>query len=256
MSKGIIFDIKEFAINDGPGLRLTVFFKGCQMNCIWCHNPEGLSFIPEKNNISGNITGREWDAKELAQYINKYKDVFISSKGGVTFSGGEPLAQSEFILEILYFLKDIHIILDTSGYCNNEIFKEIITKCNIVYYDLKIIDNEIHKKYTGIGNEKVIENLNILAFSNTAYHIRIPLIQKITDTEDNLNKLADIIISLRNSPKKVDLLPYNKLAGGKYPAYNKIYSFGYENEELNDNNIKNFIKRIEKETNIPVELMK
>lgn len=231
--KGTIFDIKEFAINDGPGIRITVFMKGCPLHCLWCHNPEGILPAPQKNFKTGCITGKEYTVKELVAKVKKFKDVFDISNGGVTFSGGEPTMQAEFIYECAKSLPDIHKTLDTSGYCIPKTFSKLIEAFNLVFFDLKIVQEEQHIHYTGQSNRQILENLKILSGKNIPYHIRIPLIPDITDTKENLDNILKVILSLKNKPLRVDPLPYNILAGGKYETY------GMEYPLKNSNNVNN-----------------
>lgn len=122
MTTGLIFDIKEFAINDGPGIRLTVFMKGCPLRCAWCHNPEGISPQPQHNRKTGCMVGKEYTVEELTRRICKFRDVFDLSGGGVTFSGGEPTRQSEFVEACALRLNGIHKTLDTSGFVRPQLF--------------------------------------------------------------------------------------------------------------------------------------
>lgn len=239
--KGLIFDIKEFAINDGPGIRVTVFMKGCPLRCMWCHNPEGLSSSPQLNHKTGKMVGKEWEASDLVNKLNKFQDVFELSNGGVSFSGGEPTLQADFLYEVGEKLSNIHKTLDTSGYCDAKVFKRLLSVFNLVYFDLKLIDDQDHIKYTGVSNQKILENLKILDGSGLAYHIRIPLIPDITDTKKNLDSIKDIILGLKHKPLRVDPLPYNIYAGGKYQAYDMEYPLkGNENKGNNIDNIRVF----------------
>lgn len=240
MNKGIIFDIKEFAINDGPGIRLTVFMKGCPLRCKWCHNPEGLSCDKQKNLKTNKIVGQEWTAKDLANKIIKFKDVFELSGGGVTFSGGEPTLQADFIKDVCLLIPDIHKNLDTSGYCDSEVFKKLIRIFNLIYFDLKLIDDKLHKEYTNVSNKTILDNLKLLDESGIPYHIRIPLIPEITDTTNNLNEIQNIILGLENKPLRVDPLPYNILAGGKYEAYDMEFKLKDLKKGNNIQNIERF----------------
>ena len=240
MLKGIIFDIKEFAINDGPGIRLTVFMKGCPLRCLWCHNPEGLSPLPQLNKKNNLIKGQEYSVEELVNHIKKFKDIFELSSGGVTFSGGEPTMQAEFIYETAAQLLDIHKTLDTSGFCDKTTFQKLLTVFDLIYFDLKLIDEEDHIKYTGVSNNIILENLKLLDESNVPYHIRIPLIPDITDTKKNLDDIKNIIINLKHKPLRVDPLPYNILAGGKYDAYDMQYGLEESNKTNNLQNIEEF----------------
>ena len=118
MTSGIVFDIKEFAVHDGPGVRTTVFLKGCPLACMWCHNPEGQSIQPQViRSLSGErVAGREYSAKELASLLNEQATILRTNDGGITFSGGEPLFQAEFVAEVIDHLDDLHVLLDTCGY--------------------------------------------------------------------------------------------------------------------------------------------
>jgi pyruvate formate lyase activating enzyme len=244
---GIIFDMKEFAINDGPGIRLTVFFKGCPMRCWWCHNPESFSTEPQMNNLSGKIVGKQWTSDALAEYILRFRDIFELTDGGVTFSGGEPMVQSGFLLDVIDKLTGIHKNLDTSGFCDPKIFKAVFIKCDLVFFDLKLGVDGDHEKYTGCPNTGILYNLTQLAGSDIPYHIRIPLIPNITDTVENLVILQQIILSLQKKPLQIDLLPYNRLAGGKYSAYGLNYPLEGEDNVNNTDNIGNFIDNIIKQ---------
>jgi pyruvate formate lyase activating enzyme len=256
MREGVVFDIKEFALNDGPGIMLTIFLKGCPLRCVWCHNPEGFLFEPQLNRMNGRITGKMWASSALVGYISGFRDIFNSSGGGVTFSGGEPIAQADFLLEVLDNLPGIHKNIDTSGFCPPDIFKDILSRCDLVFYDLKLGHNEVHKQYTGQPNSVIIENLKLLSGSNVPYHIRIPLIPGITDTIGNLESLGTIITTLSRQPEQIDLLSYNRLAGGKYGSYGLKYFFPGENEKIDDENVQSFIGNFKTRTNTRVKLMK
>lgn len=224
MLKGTIFDIKEFSINDGPGVRITVFMKGCPLRCMWCHNPEGISHLPQKNLQTQRIVGKEWTVEELVSYLGRYGAFFKEYGGGITFSGGEPTMQSEFILECLKNMPEIHTVLDTSGYCKEETFAELSEQFDLFYFDLKLADEAEHIRYTGVSNKTIIHNLEFLMDRKKSVTIRMPMIPHITDTEHNLKALSEIIFA-KCSPVNIDihLLPYNTVAGGKYPVYGMEY---------------------------------
>ena len=118
MTRGIVFDVREFAVHDGPGLRTTVFMKGCPLACMWCHNPEGQSAKPEviQSAIGNRLAGSEYEPADLAAFLNRQAVIFKANEGGVTFSGGEPLMQAEFVAEVIDLLDELHVLLDTSGY--------------------------------------------------------------------------------------------------------------------------------------------
>ena len=248
---GTIFDIKEMAVHDGPGIRTTVFFKGCPLRCKWCHNPEGLSSQPQlmyKNaRCTGckncqkkcehdeckafgrcmhacpenclEISGRKVETKELAEELKQSAEILGGTFGGFTFSGGEPLAQPEFLLELIEELKDYHLCIETCGFCDSKIFKSVMDKLDFIIMDIKIANNELHKKYTGVSNEIILENLKILKESGKPFIIRTPLIPNITDTKENLEAIEKII-----GGSTWEKLPYNAAAGAKYKMLGMEYS--------------------------------
>jgi pyruvate formate lyase activating enzyme len=216
---GIIFDIKRFALHDGPGIRTTVFFKGCPMKCPWCHNPESQKKCPERvaNNGKKEIIGVKRSVDEIIAEIEKEVVFYDESQGGVTFSGGEPLVQPRFLRALLKECRkrDIHTTLDTTGYVSLKTFKSIIDKVDMFLYDLKIMNDQKHIEYTGVSNRPVIENLKILSKKGKKVIIRFPVIPGITDTEENIKAVGKFVSSLNNI-EKIDLLPYHRIAEGKY----------------------------------------
>ncbi|HUC85805.1 MAG TPA: radical SAM protein [Candidatus Acidoferrales bacterium] len=219
MCKGVVFDIKEFAVHDGPGIRITVFMKGCPLRCTWCHNPEGMS--PEPQLLRGaageRMAGQWFTSAELAARINDLADLLRQAEGGVTFSGGEPLAQVEFLIEVLDLLQPLHILLDTSGLGPERDFRRLASRSHLVYFDLKLIDRDAHAYYTGMGNELILRNLQVLSQMALPFVIRVPLIPGVTDTQANLSGIAQHIAGLPGL-ERVDLLPYNHAASAKYGA--------------------------------------
>jgi pyruvate formate lyase activating enzyme len=219
MQTGIVFDIREFSIHDGPGLRTTVFLKGCPLRCAWCHNPEGLVPQPQVLNTPAGrrISGQEYTSTELARLLNRQADLLRTGEGGVTFSGGEPLLQAAFVAEVLDQLERLHIVLETSGFGDEASFQMLAQRVDLVYFDLKLADPALHRRYTGQDNRRVLRNLAHLATLTTPCVIRVPLVPGVTDTEENLAAIARAAAAM---PKllRVDLLPYNRAAGGKYAA--------------------------------------
>lgn len=240
---GIIFDIKEMAVHDGPGIRTTVFFKGCPLRCAWCHNPEGLSFEPQlmykDARCTGckncqkichheeclpfgrcihacpenclEITGKYISAEELATELKVTAEILGNSFGGFTFSGGEPLAQPAFLLSLMDALKGYHLCIETSGFAKSDIFEKVISRLDYIIMDVKLADGEKHKKYTGVDNKQILQNLKILKKSQKPHLIRTPLIPDITDTYDNLDSIKNLI-----GESKWEQLPFNAAAGAKY----------------------------------------
>jgi pyruvate formate lyase activating enzyme len=225
MTTGMVFDIKEFAVHDGPGIRTTVFLKGCPLRCAWCHNPEALSPRPQRmTGAAGErIAGREYTPHELAYLLNRQAAILKAAEGGVTFSGGEPLMQPAFLLEVIDLLDELHVVLDTSGYAGAHAFRAVLARVDLVYFDLKLIDPAAHLHYTGVDNAPILHNLQIMAGHTVPYVIRVPLIPGVTDTDANL---AAIAATVRDLPGllRVDLLPYNQAAGSKYAAAGMVWN--------------------------------
>jgi pyruvate formate lyase activating enzyme len=217
MTSGIVFDIKEFAVHDGPGVRTTVFLKGCPLSCMWCHNPEGQSLQPQviRSLVGERVAGREYSAKELASLLNEQAAILRTNEGGITFSGGEPLFQAEFVAEVIDQLDDLHVLLDTCGYGSQQDFLQLLARSNLIFFDLKLIDAEAHRHYTGCDNDLILSNLQLLSKSGKPFIIRVPLVPGVTDTDENLAGIAKTIEKLPGLVE-VNLLPYNRAAGSKY----------------------------------------
>ncbi len=256
--EGVIFDIKEFSVYDGPGVRSTVFFKGCPLSCQWCHNPEGLRPEPEIWVNAGSCThcgrcavegcalqttgrcsacgrcvyrcpnafrkicGERIEADELEARLLKQKDFFTD--GGVTFSGGEPTMQADFLLEMLGRMRrdGIHSAVQTSAFCRPERFEEIIAASDFFLFDIKLADEKKHKIYTGVSNAVILENLRALIASGKPFIARTPLIAGVNDDPENLAASAELVTGAAGL-QRYELLPYNGAAGGKYAMVGRIY---------------------------------
>ena len=273
--KGVVFDIKEFAVFDGPGIRTTVFLKGCPLRCTWCHNPEGLSAKkqlmvkwsqclhcgkcmevcqnPKHCILCGDcilscplhlrrICGTEWESADLAERIRRDEGYLAANGGGVTFSGGEPTYQPEFLLETLQRLEGIHRAIETSGYCRPEWFQTITGHLELVIMDIKQTDRKLHKKYTGQDNEMILQNLEYLKQGSLPFMIRIPLIPGITDTEENLEQTASLLERSRNL-LGVELLPYHQTAGAKYGMIGRAYQPGFQEDQMPREDTSPFLER-------------
>ncbi len=228
---GVVFDIKRYALHDGPGIRTTIFLKGCPLNCWWCHNPESKKIQPEKifllkqagkrKKRAEEVFGKIYESSDIIDIIKKDILFYDESGGGVTFSGGEPLMQVDFLNELLtrskYF--GIHTAVDTSGYIKTAAYEKIINKVDLFLFDLKLMDDSEHLKYTGVSNKLIHKNLKVLTSLGKKINIRIPLIPQITDTERNLSDIIKFISGLENI-SKVDVLPYNEMSEGKYERFN------------------------------------
>jgi len=161
------------------------------------------------------LAGQEYTANQLAALLNQQADILQANEGGVTFSGGEPLMQAEFVAEVVDLLNDVHILLDTSGYGSKRSFQKLLGRSDLVFFDLKLIDPVAHQHYTGCNNDLILDNLRTLSASGKPFVIRVPLVPGVTDTNENLSAIAQTVYGLPGL-MRVDLLPYNKAAGSKY----------------------------------------
>ncbi len=217
-----IFNIQRFCIHDGPGIRTTVFFQGCPLQCLWCHNPEGIPY-----DLSLGITDKhthQYTVEELMAELMKDEVFYRESGGGITFSGGEPMMQADFLLRMLNLLAraGIHTAVDTSGYAPPDIFHEVVSHAGLILFDLKIIDEQKHELYTSTGNELIMDNLRYLARSRIPYRIRIPLVEDVTASDENIRAIAEL---LKDKGKvNIDLLSYHDLGKGKASSNERTQS--------------------------------
>lgn len=213
---GRIFEIREFTLQDGPGVRTTVFFKGCPLRCAWCHNPEGQSFDLEtltRANGEKVVCGQDWRATALADELLRNADIMAQSGGGVTFSGGEPLAQAGFLLELIPLLKarGVHLAIETSGYAPLPTYATIVSKLDFVYQDVKHHDAEAFKHWTGGDMAVVQRNIDWLRGAGIPFSFRVPVIPGVNDSVADRESLAALI-----GDAPVEYLPYNPFAKAKY----------------------------------------
>ncbi len=269
MTTGTVFNIQRYSIHDGPGIRTTVFLKGCPLNCWWCQNPESQlsgqemifwrdrcmgcgacsticpsGAIQIKNGIpitekekcilcgkciekcptlAREMIGKKLTTEEVIKEIEKDLVFYEESGGGVTFSGGEPLGQSEFLEGLLNGCREkkIHTAVDTSGYISWEILDKISPKVDLFLYDLKLMDNERHKKYTGVPNEIILKNLKKLSSVHNDIFIRLPVIPGINDDYQNIKKIGEFLSSLEIT--QVNLLSYHYMGMDKYRRLGSTY---------------------------------
>ncbi len=261
---GIIFDIKRYAVHDGPGIRTTVFLKGCPLTCIWCHNPEAISLSPElvvhpekciicgacleqcplkahETTVNGErifhrerceacgkcvevcyaealtMYGKNVSVEEVMDEIRKDAEFYRNSGGGVTVSGGEPLVQHQFIMELLKQCKQegFHTALDTCGYARWEALESCLPYLDLVLYDLKHIDAILHKNYTGVPNTRILVNLRKLDHYAVPIEIRIPVVPGINDSREVIEDIARFLQPMKNI-NGVRLLPFHRYADSKY----------------------------------------
>jgi pyruvate formate lyase activating enzyme len=272
---GFIFDIKRFALHDGPGLRTTVFLKGCPLTCLGCHNPEGqqvgpeLVFRPDRCTACGDcvpacptdaislddgalhvhrdrchltgacvevclpgaleVVGRSRSAEEILRLVESDRIYYDESRGGVTFSGGEPFAQPDFLRELLEGCRDreLSVVLDTCGHVAPETFQALAPLAGHLLFDLKLMDEARHDAFTGVHNRWILENLRWVGDGCRGEHcptltVRIPLIPGVNDDEENLSATAEFLMSLGKVPP-VDILPYHRLGVEKYHRMGRAY---------------------------------
>ena len=261
---GTVFSMEEFATFDGPGIRMTVFLKGCPLRCTWCHNPEGqrtqveyrrspngclgcgacleaAATLPggSKQLTAASVTacprglifhcGEAYTPEALCEKVLKNERILRASGGGVTFSGGEPTSQADFVLACLSQLRGrIHRAVQTCGYTDADTFSAVLADCDYMLYDLKIIDPTLHRRYCGTDNAPILRNYRTLAASGLPFVTRIPLIPGVTDTAENIEAIAALMHEC--GVTYAELLPYNRMAGSKYASVLRHYDPQFDTE--------------------------
>ncbi len=260
---GLVFNIQRFSVNDGPGIRTTVFLKGCPLHCRWCHNPESISQRKEmilredrclrcgdcmkacKNGavreVNGSyvtsrekclqcgdcleicyadareIVGKEMTVEDLVKEIERDRVFFDESGGGVSFSGGEPLLQHEFLTAALQACKQkgLHTVVDTTGFTAPTILERVSEYVDLFLYDLKTLDDHKHKEYTGVSNRLIVENLGRLSRWRKHVIVRVPVIPGVNDEPDDIHEIGAFVAALGNI-REIQLLPYHQTGIEKY----------------------------------------
>jgi pyruvate formate lyase activating enzyme len=280
MTTGMIFDIKRYAINDGPGIRTAVFFKGCPLDCWWCHNPEGQSGKPQlifrsnrckssrvclqacpKEAITWNegsvtnwdecddcgkcaevcfagareIIGQDMTINQLMTEIERDIPFYDQSVGGVTFTGGEPMQQREFLRDALLACKAqlIHTTVDTSGYTSWEKLSSILPLVDLFLYDVKLMNANKHIKFTSVSNRKILDNLHKLSSARAHIIVRIPLIPGINDDNENIKLCGSFLAALPHLDG-IELMPYHEIGIAKYQALGMNYRLANTISPTND----------------------
>ena len=248
--KGTVFNIQRFCVNDGPGIRTTVFLKGCPLSCVWCHNPESQRFEPEilfyKDKCTGcsrcksvtaadrdfvcfngakEICGKTVSANEVTAEVLKDKPFYKNSGGGVTLSGGEPLAQYDFSLELLKMAQEngIHTAVETCGYAERSKILEIAKHVDLFLFDCKETDPELHKEYTGFDNKIILENLKALSDAGSKIILRCPIIPGFNDRAEHFKGISEIADKF-SGIAHIEIEPFHPLGESKYSALNREYA--------------------------------
>ena len=270
MIKGTVFDVKKFSIHDGPGIRTTVFFKGCPMDCWWCHNPESQAPGPEMMfrarrcihcgacapacpqgaiSIEGDVVttdgekctlcgacveicyaqaremvGQKMTVAQVMAQIEQDVVFYDESGGGVTFSGGEPLSQRDFLLALLRACKEkeIHTTLDTCGLATWDALESVREHVDLFLYDLKLVDDARHLKFTGVSNALILKNLRALSERGHDIMLRVPIVPGVNDADEDVRHIGALAATLPHL-QGVDILPYHHIHVDKYERLNKVY---------------------------------
>jgi pyruvate formate lyase activating enzyme len=273
MPSGVVFNIQRYSLDDGPGIRTTVFLKGCPLGCLWCHNPEGLATEPEilwdgarciacgrcraacpagtarpgRGEASAarvpaectgcgacaracpaearRLAGRRMTAAEVLAEILRDRVFHEDSGGGVTFSGGEPFLQPQFLMALLEACRDheIHAGIDTSGYVRQDVLLAAAEHADLFLYDLKVLDDERHRRYTGVSNRLILDNLHALGRVHRNIWVRVPLVPGVNDAPADLEGVVCLAASIPGV-RQVNLLPYHATGTAKFARLGKAYA--------------------------------
>lgn len=220
-AKGVLYNIQRYSLHDGPGIRTTVFFKGCPLKCPWCANPESQKIEVEE--MSSQKVGYSISVQDVLGVVLRDKAFYRRSSGGMTLSGGEPLMQPEFASALAKEAKkeNTHIAIETSGYSKWEIFWKVIEKIDLVLLDIKMMDSQQHQEVVGTSNEIILENAKKAVEKNKEVIFRIPVIPRYNDSQDNLFKTANFAKDI--GVKEIHLLPYHRLGESKYKQLGRAY---------------------------------
>ena len=228
-TKGRIFDIQRFSVHDGPGVRTIVFLKGCFLRCKWCCNPESQSYEKEEMEQGGKIKtiGKDVTAREVLETVEKDRIYYRRSGGGMTLSGGECLAQNEFALALLKGAKEagINTAIETTSYCDYEVIEKLLPYIDTYLMDIKHIDADKHKEFTGRDNGVILANAKRLAGEAREFIVRVPVIPTFNDTPEEIHAIASYAKEI--GAKEIHLLPYHRLGTDKYKGLGREYLMGH-----------------------------
>ena len=224
---GRIFEIREFTLQDGPGPRTTVFLQGCPLRCTWCHTPEGQEF--------GG--GREMTDAEVADEVLRTADFLVMSGGGMTLSGGEPLAQADFAAAIIDRIRAkeprLTYAIETSGFASIADYRKVVQRLDFVYQDIKFPDLDGYRRWTGVDATPIFENVKWLKRSMVPFVVRVPCIPGVNDSCETKSAIVQIVDGAPNL-LGIEFLPYNRLAGAKYAKLGREYSPGFDEDRAPD----------------------
>lgn len=227
--QAIIFNIQRFSIHDGPGIRTTIFFKGCPLRCSWCSNPESQKKQPEPiwDNIKKQeiIIGRTYSIEEVLEVIRKDRDYYEESNGGVTVTGGEVLAQKDFVVELLSKCQQegIHTACETSAYASNRDFIDLMEHVDLLIMDIKHHDSDKHRRETGVSLAPILANLDTALSANKEMLLRIPVIPNFNDSLEDAHEFGKLLKA--HGAKDIELLPFHQFGKSKYKFLKRTYAF-------------------------------
>jgi pyruvate formate lyase activating enzyme len=265
--KGLVFNIQRFSVNDGPGIRTTVFMKGCNLRCFWCHNPESIRPLPELQFTASrcidcgvcaavcphaedgrtarftprcdacgqcaeacyggalNIAGRPYEAEELASTLLTDRDMMLRYAGGITFSGGEPLLQADFVRAVLTRLKerDIHTAIETAANLPWETLERVLPLTDLFLCDIKAFSGGMHREGTGADNTLILENIRRLDGAGKKLLLRVPVIPGFNDTDTAIRETGAFVQTL-DAGQEIELLPFHNMCAGKYDALGREFA--------------------------------